>query len=207
VKTLAAVLTALVALEHLGFLGLEMFAWTLPVGQAAFHTTPEFAVATAALAANQGLYNGFLAAGLAFALWRREVALRLFFLGCVVVAGVFGAATAFVDILFVQALPAALAFAATLAVGKRPAPGWRAQAARPVVFAHPHRRTSRCGRRRRGIQTHPFHRLRAARARCSTLPAGLILRRSRFKAELRSSPRGSKEWKSKAPPYCTLWLD
>jgi putative membrane protein len=130
VKTLAAVLTALVALEHLGFLGLEMFAWTLPVGQAAFHTTPEFAVATAALAANQGLYNGFLAAGLAFALWRREVALRLFFLGCVVVAGVFGAATAFVDILFVQALPAALAFAATLAAGKRPAPGWRA--GRPV---------------------------------------------------------------------------
>jgi len=122
VKTVAAVLTALVALEHLGFLGLEMFAWTLPLGQAMFHTNPDFARATAALAANQGLYNGFLAAGLAFAMWRDDVALRLFFLGCVVVAGLFGAATAFIDILFVQALPAALAFAATLVAGKRPAP-------------------------------------------------------------------------------------
>ena len=122
-KTLAAVLTALVALEHLGFLGLEMFAWTLPVGQSAFHTTAEFAASTAALAANQGLYNGFLAAGLAFALWRGDVALRLFFLGCVVVAGLFGAATAFIDILFVQALPAALAFAATLATRPRAAAG------------------------------------------------------------------------------------
>ncbi len=114
-KILAVALTALVALEHLGFLGLEMFAWTLPLGQTMFHTTPEFAASTGALAANQGLYNGFLAAGLAFALWRGDVALRLFFLGCVVVAGLFGAATAFIDILFVQALPAALAFAATLA--------------------------------------------------------------------------------------------
>jgi putative membrane protein len=130
VKTLAVALTALVALEHLGFLGLEMFAWTLPLGQTMFHTAPDFAKATAALAANQGLYNGFLAAGLALALWRGDSALRLFFLGCVVVAGVFGAATAFIDILFVQALPAALAFAATLAAGKRPAPGW--QAGRPV---------------------------------------------------------------------------
>jgi putative membrane protein len=121
VKTLAAVLTALVALEHLGFLGLEMFAWTLPAGQAAFHTTPEFANSTAALAANQGLYNGFLAAGLALALWRDDAALRPFFLGCVVVAGLFGAATAFIDILFVQALPAALAFAATLAARPRAA--------------------------------------------------------------------------------------
>jgi len=129
-KTLAVVLTALVALEHLGFLGLEMFAWTLPLGQTMFHTNPDFARTTAALAANQGLYNGFLAAGLAFALWRGDVALRLFFLGCVVVAGLFGAATAFIDILFVQALPAALAFAATLAAGKRSAPGW--PAGRPV---------------------------------------------------------------------------
>ena len=129
-KTLALVLTALVALEHLGFLGLEMFAWTLPLGQTTFHTNPDFAKATAALAANQGLCNGFLAAGLAFALGRGDVALRLFFLGCVVVAGLFGAATAFIDILFVQALPAALAFTATLAAGKRAAPGWQAE--RPV---------------------------------------------------------------------------
>ena len=124
-KTIAAILTALVALEHFGFLGLEMFAWTLPFGQAAFHTSPEFAASTAALAANQGLYNGFLAAGLVFALGRGDVAWRLFFLGCVVVAGLFGAATAFIDILFIQALPAALAVAATLAAGRRPAPGWR----------------------------------------------------------------------------------
>jgi putative membrane protein len=130
VKTLAFALAALVALEHLGFLGLEMFAWTLPLGQTMFHTSPDFAKATAALAANQGLYNGFLAAGLAFALARGDVAMRLFFLGCVVVAGLFGAATAFIDILFVQALPAAVAFVATLAAGKRPAPGW--QAGRPV---------------------------------------------------------------------------
>ena len=129
-KTLAVALTALVALEHVGFLGLEMFAWTLPLGQTMFHTNPDFAKATAALAANQGLYNGFLAAGLAFALWRGDFAWRLFFLGCVVVAGLFGAATAFIDILFVQALPAALAFAATLAAGKRPAPDW--PAGRPV---------------------------------------------------------------------------
>jgi len=123
VKTLAVALAALVALEHLGFLGLEMFAWTLPLGQSAFHTTAEFAASTAALAVNQGLYNGFLAAGLAFALGRGDVAWRLFFLGCVVVAGLFGAATAFIDILFVQALPAALAFAATLAARPRVAAG------------------------------------------------------------------------------------
>ena len=120
-KTAALALTALVALEHFGFLGLEMFAWTLPLGQQAFHTTADFAASTAALAANQGLYNGFLAAGLAWALWRGDVVWRLFFLGCVVVAGLFGAATAFIDILFIQALPAALAFAATLAVSARPA--------------------------------------------------------------------------------------
>jgi len=126
VKTLALALTALVALEHLGFLGLEMFAWTTPLGQQAFHTSAEFAASTAALAANQGLYNGFLAAGLAFALGRGDVALRLFFLACVVVAGLYGAATAFIDILFVQALPAALAFAATLAAGGRPALRWPA---------------------------------------------------------------------------------
>jgi putative membrane protein len=114
-KTVALALTALVALEHLGFLGLEMFAWTLPLGRRVFHTTPDFAKATAALAANQGLYNGFLAAGLIFALWRGDVGAQVFVLGCVVVAGVFGAATAFVNILFVQALPAAFAIAATLA--------------------------------------------------------------------------------------------
>ena len=119
-KTAALALTALVALEHFGFLGLEMFAWTLPLGQQAFHTTADFAASTAALAANQGLYNGFLAAGLAWALWRGD---RL----AIVLSRLrrrrraVRRVTAFIDILFVQALPAALPFAAMLAVSARPA--------------------------------------------------------------------------------------
>lgn len=111
----AQILTALVALLHLWFLVLEMFLWTRPLGRRSFGLTPEFAQQSRVLAANQGLYNGFLAAGLAWALWLgaqgREIG--LFFLGCVVVAGVFGAATASRRILFVQALPAALAMLAT----------------------------------------------------------------------------------------------
>lgn len=112
--TLAAnALTALVALLHLWFLVLEMFLWTTPTGRRSFGLTPEFAQQTRALAANQGLYNGFLAAGLAWGLWLGAAgfAIKLFFLGCVIVAGVFGALTASRKILFIQALPAALAFA------------------------------------------------------------------------------------------------
>jgi putative membrane protein len=110
----AQILTALVALLHLWFLVLEMFLWTAPIGRRTFGLTPEFAQRTRALAANQGLYNGFLAAGLAWGLWlgAEGFPIRTFFLGCVVVAGVFGAATASRRILFVQALPAALAMAA-----------------------------------------------------------------------------------------------
>jgi putative membrane protein len=110
----AQILTALVALLHLWFLVLEMFLWTAPTGRRTFGLTPEFAQRTRALAANQGLYNGFLAAGLAWGLWlgAEGFPIRTFFLGCVVVAGVFGAATASRRILFVQALPAALAMAA-----------------------------------------------------------------------------------------------
>jgi putative membrane protein len=112
-KTLALVLTALVALEHLGFLGLEMFAWTLPLGQTMFHTNPDFAKATAALAANQGLYNGFLAAGLVWGLLQGTPGfgfqIKTFFLLCVVVSGVYGAATVSPRILYVQAAPAAVA--------------------------------------------------------------------------------------------------
>lgn len=114
--TLAAnFLTTLVALLHFWFLILEMFLWTRPAGRRVFGLTPEFAQQTRALAANQGLYNGFLAAGLAWGLWlgAEGFSIRLFFLGCVVVAGVFGAATASRKILFVQALPAALAMVAT----------------------------------------------------------------------------------------------
>jgi putative membrane protein len=102
---------ALVALLHLGFLVLEMFLWTKPVGRRIFGLPAEVMAASATLAANQGLYNGFLAAGLAWglALGDGGFAVRVFFLGCVVVAGLFGAATAKRTILWVQALPGALA--------------------------------------------------------------------------------------------------
>lgn len=115
-KKIATALTVLVALEHIYILVLEMFLWTKPAGLRAFGLTPEFAEQTAVLAANQGLYNGFLAAGLIWSLTRQQdgIAIRVFFLCCVVVAGVFGAATAKPSILFVQAVPAALALAATL---------------------------------------------------------------------------------------------
>ncbi|NJO23492.1 MAG: DUF1304 domain-containing protein [Sphingomonadales bacterium] len=108
---LANILVALVAVLHVGFLVLEMFLWTTPFGLKTFNLTPEFAAASAALAANQGLYNGFLAAGLLWGLTAREAAfaIKVFFLVCVIIAGVFGAATAKTTILFVQALPAAVA--------------------------------------------------------------------------------------------------
>ena len=114
---LASVLVAAVALLHLYFLVLEMFLWDTPFGRRSFGMSAEQSAATKVLAANQGLYNGFLAAGLAWGLWLGEGgrAVVLFFLGCVIVAGVFGAATASRKILWVQALPAALAMAAVLA--------------------------------------------------------------------------------------------
>ena len=106
----------LVAALHIYFLVLEMFLWDTPYGRRTFRLTPEFSAASKALAANQGLYNGFLAAGLIWGLclgaegWHVEI----FFLSCVVIAGLFGAATAGVRILFIQALPAAVALAAVL---------------------------------------------------------------------------------------------
>ncbi len=111
---LAQALVALVALLHLYFLVLEMFFWTKPLGRKVFRLDPAFAEASKVLAANQGLYNGFLAAGLAWGLCRGDVPAQLFFLGCVIVAGVYGAATVGKKILFVQAVPAALAVAAVL---------------------------------------------------------------------------------------------
>ena len=114
---LASVLVALVALIHLYFLALEMFLWDWPFGRRVFNTTPEFATASKALAANQGLYNGFLAAGLIWGVWLGGAAGRpveLFFLGCVIVAGVFGAITVSRKILWAQALPAVIAGAAVL---------------------------------------------------------------------------------------------
>ncbi len=116
--TIAAnVLTALVALLHAYFLVLEMFYWDKPKGIRTFGLDPEFAKASKTLAANQGLYNGFLAAGLVWGLVQGAAGtpVKIFFLACVIVAGVFGAATASRRILFVQALPAALALAAVLA--------------------------------------------------------------------------------------------
>ena len=115
-SSLTVVLIALVALLHAYFLVLEMFLWTKPSGRRAFGTTREQAEHSKVLAMNQGLYNGFLAAGLLWSLMRgvegRPVA--IFFLSCVIVAGVFGAATASRKILWVQALPAMLALAAVM---------------------------------------------------------------------------------------------
>jgi putative membrane protein len=112
---LANVLVAFVALLHLLFLVLEMFLWTKPFGRRTFGLTPELAEASAKLAANQGLYNGFLAAGLIWGLVANNFQVKVFFLVCVIVAGVFGALTAKRSILFVQALPAALALALVFA--------------------------------------------------------------------------------------------
>jgi putative membrane protein len=106
------VLTALVAVEHVYFLILEMFLWTRPAGLRAFGLTREQAESSRVLAANQGLYNGFLAAGLSWSLIAPPPLgrpLRIFFLACVVVAGLYGGATASRKILVVQALPALLA--------------------------------------------------------------------------------------------------
>ena len=110
-KIIANLLVALIALLHLGFLVLEMFLWTTPFGLRTFNMTPEVAASSKVLAANQGLYNCFLAAGLVWGLLAREngTAIKVFFLACVLVAGIFGAATAKPTILLVQALPAALA--------------------------------------------------------------------------------------------------
>lgn len=115
-KKIATALVTLVAIEHLYILILEMFLWTKPAGLRAFGLTPEFAEQTAVLAANQGLYNGFLAAGLIWSLLRKEdgFSLRVFFLGCVIVAGVFGAITAKPSILYVQAAPALIALVLSL---------------------------------------------------------------------------------------------
>ncbi|MDM4765022.1 DUF1304 domain-containing protein [Pelomonas sp. SE-A7] len=113
-EIVAKLLVGLVALLHLYFLVLEMFFWTKPLGRKVFRLEPDFAEASKVLAANQGLYNGFLAAGLAWGLVAGKLDVQLFFLGCVVVAGVYGAATVGKKILFVQALPAALAMAAVL---------------------------------------------------------------------------------------------
>ena len=112
--TFAAVLIALMALLHVYILVLEMFLWTSKRGRKAFGTTAEFAEASKVLAANQGLYNGFLAAGLVWALmtsgWE-GYKIAMFFLGCIFVAGIYGGLTANRRILFIQAVPAAITMA------------------------------------------------------------------------------------------------
>lgn len=108
-RIIANLMVALVALEHVAFLVLEMFLWKGPIGQRIFATTPEFAAQSAPLAANQALYNGFLAVGLLWALVARRLDLKVFFLSCVVVAGTFGGLTVKPAILYTQAAPAALA--------------------------------------------------------------------------------------------------
>ena len=117
-RIVSSILIGLVALEHLYFLYLEMFVWTTPRVQRIFGTTPEIARDSRVLAANQGLYNGFLAAGLVWALVHPTAAtgtqLAIFFLGCVIVAAVYGGLTVKRSILLVQGLPAALALLAVL---------------------------------------------------------------------------------------------
>lgn len=108
---LANVLVAVVAALHVYFLILEMFLWDKPAGLRAFGQSREQAAASKTLAANQGLYNGFLAAGLLWGLWLGPAGtqIKIFFLGCILLAGVFGGFTASRKILYVQALPAAVA--------------------------------------------------------------------------------------------------
>jgi putative membrane protein len=112
-NTAANVVVALVALIHVYILVLEMFLWDKPAGRRAFRMSQEQAAQTKVLAANQGLYNGFLAAGLfwGLSLGAAGTGVKLFFLACVLVAGLYGAATASRKILYVQALPAAIGIA------------------------------------------------------------------------------------------------
>ncbi len=112
---LARLLVVLVALAHVGFLVLEMFLWSGPTGQRVFAMTPEFAEQTAVLAANQGFYNGILAAGLLWGALTNNRAFMIFFLLAVIAAGVFGAFTAKMSILYLQAAPGLVALLAVLA--------------------------------------------------------------------------------------------
>ncbi|MBP6748572.1 MAG: DUF1304 domain-containing protein [Xanthomonadaceae bacterium] len=113
-STIALALIAVVALLHAYFLVLEMFLWTKPLGLKTFRNTPEKAEITRVLAANQGLYNGFLAAGLIWSIVAQKTDIALFFLGCVVVAALYGAYSVNKRIFFVQGVPAIAAILAVL---------------------------------------------------------------------------------------------
>jgi putative membrane protein len=109
IAVLSTILILLCAAIHGYFLWLEMFQWEAPRTRAVFATSPEFAAASKALAANQGLYNGFLAAGLLFGLWRGDTGMLAFLLLCIVVAGIYGALTATKAAFFAQTIPAGAA--------------------------------------------------------------------------------------------------
>ncbi|MDJ0657382.1 MAG: DUF1304 domain-containing protein [Xanthomonadales bacterium] len=117
-KTMANIVTGFVALSHFGILVLEMFFWDHPVGRRIFQMSEEVSAASATLAANQGLYNGFLAVGLVWGLVSGRRDLKLFFLGCVVVAGIFGGLTAKPSIMLTQGLPALVGLILVLLAGK-----------------------------------------------------------------------------------------
>jgi putative membrane protein len=118
-KLLSDILVVIVAIQHMFFLVLEMFLWTRPLGLKTFRNTPEQAETMRVLAANQGLYNGFLAAGLVWALsvWSELFSfdIKMFFLGCVVVAALYGGYSVSRRILLIQGLPATIALAVTIA--------------------------------------------------------------------------------------------
>ncbi len=118
-KILAFIAIIIVAALHFGFLMLEMFYWDHPVGQKIFSMTAEESAKTAVLAANQGLYNGFLAAGLVWSAISGKRDVAVFFLLCVIVAGVFGGITAKPTIFLTQAAPGAIALLLTLLAGRR----------------------------------------------------------------------------------------
>jgi len=115
---ITSILILFVAFEHLVFLYLEMFMWTKDAGRKVFGTTREEAEATKVLAANQGLYNGFISAGLIWGFFHSDPAfglqITLFFLVCVIIAGIYGAITSKISILYFQAFPAALTMALLL---------------------------------------------------------------------------------------------
>jgi putative membrane protein len=108
-KLVANFFIFIVAVSHVGILVLEMFFWNHPIGQKIFSMTPEVAETSAVLAMNQGLYNGFLAAGLFWGLLINRLDIKVFFLCCVIIAGIFGGLTAKTRILFTQGLPALIA--------------------------------------------------------------------------------------------------
>jgi putative membrane protein len=112
-EILANILTGVVALLHFGFLYLEMFLWDKPRGMKSFRMTEEFAKQSKTLAMNQGLYNGFLAAGLIWGIFAGD-AVKIFFLSCVIIAGIFGAFTVSKRIFYMQAAPAILALVLVL---------------------------------------------------------------------------------------------